>query len=218
MPAQDPLLEDDEEPAAAKRVVAAVTKDMWSQMLRTRGFGLQDGKLTRSPSKSQAPPRAAAPASPSAGKGTARERADDDDERPQAKPSVLASFRRTQSFAPQSKDASTPKPRPPFGRMPSSAVFAAPPVPGVLAQGGADLPVASSSSSKNAMLFLMKSLSLILPTQQSQSFAEHAGPAGCAGCAGHADRTDSSVIGHSPSASIHFGHSLRYPPLTSSCV
>ncbi|KIP11001.1 hypothetical protein PHLGIDRAFT_64495 [Phlebiopsis gigantea 11061_1 CR5-6] len=135
---------DDEEPAAAKRVVAAVTKDMWSRMLRARGFGLQDGKLTRSPSKSQAPPSGNAPDPPSTDEGRARAQASEDgDEPPQAKPSMLASFRRTQSFAPQSKNASTPKPRQPFGRVPSSAVFAAPPV--LLAQGGEELPVASSS-------------------------------------------------------------------------
>lgn len=157
------LLEaDDEEPAAVKRV-PELTQMLWHGLLKPRGFDIQDGKLMRSPSKSQAPPRVPlTEVSPSKGKGRATPAADaggdDDLAEPAPKPSVLASFRRTQSFAPQTKDTSTQ--RQPFQRVASAAAFAAPPADGGLAGDNDDMPVASSSRGSpppvNPNLFLGK--------------------------------------------------------------
>jgi DNA replication regulator DPB11 len=147
----DPLAsldEENEEPAAVKRQ-PAVTLKMWQSMLKPRGFEVQEGKLVRSPSKSQAPPYVPPGAhdSPSKDKDKGKLRPSasvlEMEALPQLKPSVLASFRRSQSFAPQAKDSSTPKQ--PFQRASSSAVFAASPAADILAQGGEDLPFASSS-------------------------------------------------------------------------
>ena len=150
----DPLArldaEEEEEVAAVKRV-PAVTLQIWRSILKPRGFELQEGKLIRSPSKSQNSPNVPPEVhdSPSKGrggdkgKGRAPPLPMDDLMGPQAKPSVLASFRRSQSFAPLPKDSSTPKQ--PFQRATSSAIFAAPPVSGDMAQGGKDPSVASSS-------------------------------------------------------------------------
>lgn len=146
--------DEDEEPAAVKRV-HSVTLQMWGSMLKPRGFALQEGKLVRSPSKSQAPRHVPPEAhdSPSKDKGKSKLRAAVSTSalpmELQAKPSVLASFRRTHSFAPQAKDTSTP--RQPFQRG-VSAIFAAPPVIDILAQGGEDLPVASSSRLESAVV------------------------------------------------------------------
>lgn len=114
--------------------VPAVTLQIWQDLLKPRGFELQEGKLIRSPSKSQNPPRIVPDPfeSPSKNKGKTRAvspEKDDRDAAPAAKPSVIASFRRTQSFMRKPEDSSMQ--RRPFTRVPITM---------------AEPPVASSSS------------------------------------------------------------------------
>ena len=130
----------------------------------SRGFEVAGGKLIRSPSRSQAAREQLQ---------SAREAVGDNDEesasfmeklareakgkRVAAGGSLLASFQRSKSFAPATKDTSTQKGRQPFKRVatigPTSSEDAFWGLPGggdigpVLAQGGADLPVASGSRS-----------------------------------------------------------------------
>lgn len=151
------MLQDDEELAVPKRHKA--TQELWGSMLGSRGIACQDGKLVRSPSKFQAPPRVfpdlqdEPPASKGKSKVVDEDNEDDGEapggepEPPKARPSVLASFRRTQSFAfaPPSKDVSTQKQKQPFSRASTSAVPRT--VGSIVAQGGEDLPVVSSSPS-----------------------------------------------------------------------
>ncbi|EGN99365.1 hypothetical protein SERLA73DRAFT_90716 [Serpula lacrymans var. lacrymans S7.3] len=96
--------EDEEETGQIKRV-PTVTLQLWESLLKPRGFEVTEGKLIRSPSKSQAgqgrsspqghptkpPARAANPAPLAAG-------------------SVISSFRRTNSFAPVAKESSARQP------------------------------------------------------------------------------------------------------------
>ncbi|GJE85651.1 BRCT domain-containing protein [Phanerochaete sordida] len=134
---------DDDEPARALKRVPAVTLQIWQSMLQPRGFALQAGRLVRSPSRSQAAPLPASPVRPHASTARADSDAAERDGARESgeRPSVLRGLSKSASFAPAPRDASTPRP---FARA-SSNIFAAPPDVTVLAQGGADLPVASSS-------------------------------------------------------------------------
>lgn len=105
--------------ATVKRV-PAMTLQIWQDLLKPRGFELQEGKLVRSPSKSQAPPRVVLDPFESPSKNKRKTRAvplekDDGDAVPGTKPSVIASFRRTQSTLRKPEDASTQ--RRPFKRV-----------------------------------------------------------------------------------------------------
>ena len=134
---------EDEEPARALKRVPAVTLQIWQSILQPRGFAMREGRLVRSPSKSQAPPASLHQEQDSPGKDRDKggARAEDTADGATGRPSVLRGLSKSASFAPQTKDASTP--RPPFAR--SSLVFGAPPSGTILAQGGEDLPAASSS-------------------------------------------------------------------------
>ncbi|PSR88716.1 hypothetical protein PHLCEN_2v5067 [Hermanssonia centrifuga] len=129
--------EHEEEELVSLKRVPAVTLQIWGGMLKHRGFEVTAGKLVRSPSKSQAPPLPAHLEKDSPTKS-----------RPKPKPltrdkegSMLASFRRSHSFAPATKDTSTQ--RRPFGRMPTLPDAALSTSIGEEAEQGR--PVASSS-------------------------------------------------------------------------
>ncbi|KAI0363605.1 hypothetical protein BV20DRAFT_1031089 [Pilatotrama ljubarskyi] len=148
---------DEEEVASVKRV-PAVTLHLWESILKPRGFELQEGRLVRSPSKSQSRPdtsyrREPSPSSRASKRGSLRE----GDGEPRALESAISSFRRARSFAPGAKDASTPVGRQqPFRRAPtaggvertSSMSFFGRSVGSVQAAGGvsSDVPVASTSA------------------------------------------------------------------------
>jgi len=97
-------LDDDEEAAAINRAPVA-TLQLWQSLLKPRGFELDGGKLVRSPSKSQTR-RSDSTGLPlpvnGAGNGKGKERE-----------SVIATFRRTTSFAHVQKE---PPIRQPFRR------------------------------------------------------------------------------------------------------
>ncbi|OBZ72552.1 hypothetical protein A0H81_07422 [Grifola frondosa] len=132
--------EEEEEIASVKRV-PAVTLQIWESILKPRGFEVQEGRLVRSPSKSQAPHASnvspTRPASPTRtlSKGIPA--------------SALSSFRRAQSFASAPKDISTQ--RQPFQRTPTisgSSAFLARPVGSAPVPDGNDIdvPIASTSA------------------------------------------------------------------------
>ncbi|EIW57947.1 uncharacterized protein TRAVEDRAFT_72858 [Trametes versicolor FP-101664 SS1] len=153
--------DDDEEIASVKRV-PAVTLHLWESILKPRGFELQQGRLIRSPSKSQSRPdisyrREPSPSARALRRGSLKEGDGD----PLTPASAIQSFRRARSFAPVAKDASTPLSRQPFRRAPtvggegmagsgrtSSLSFLGRPVGSILAAGGisADVPIASASA------------------------------------------------------------------------
>ncbi|KAH7928309.1 hypothetical protein BV22DRAFT_1083119 [Leucogyrophana mollusca] len=97
---------EEEETASIKRI-PAVTLQLWESLLKPRGFGLEGGKLVRSPTKSQlgggSPP--SSPTKPPPPRKAAAP--------PNAKDSVISSFRRANSFACVSKE---PNSRQPFRR------------------------------------------------------------------------------------------------------
>ncbi|OJT01769.1 DNA topoisomerase 2-binding protein 1 [Trametes pubescens] len=153
--------DDDEEIASVKRV-PAVTLHLWESILKPRGFELQQGRLIRSPSKSQSRPdisyrREPSPSARALRRGSLKEGDGD----PLTPASAIQSFRRARSFAPAAKDVSTPLSRQPFRRAPtvageamarsgrtSSSSFLGRSVGGVLAAGGisGDVPIASESA------------------------------------------------------------------------
>ena len=106
--------EDDEEIASVKRVPAATLR-LWQSILKPRGFEVQDGRLVRSPSKSQSRQdtsyrREPSPSSRALRRGSLKA----GDGEPNAPASAISSFRRARSFAPAAKDVSTPLSRQPF--------------------------------------------------------------------------------------------------------
>ncbi|KAI9066144.1 hypothetical protein FKP32DRAFT_1664998 [Trametes sanguinea] len=152
--------DDDEEIASVKRV-PALTLHLWESILKPRGFEVQQGRLIRSPSKSQSRPdtsyrREPSPSSRAGRRGSLK----DGDGEPHAPASALSSFRRARSFAPATKDVSTPLSRQPFKRAPpvgesaltarTSSFFSFPggSIGSIQAAGGilADLPIASTSA------------------------------------------------------------------------
>ncbi|KAI0327027.1 hypothetical protein GY45DRAFT_1257833 [Cubamyces sp. BRFM 1775] len=111
--------EDDEEIASVKRVPAATLR-LWQSILKPRGFEVQDGRLVRSPSKSQSRQdtsyrREPSPSSRALRRGSLKA----GDGEPNAPASAISSFRRARSFAPAAKDVSTPLSRQPFKRAPT---------------------------------------------------------------------------------------------------
>ncbi|KAI0353702.1 hypothetical protein OH77DRAFT_1505190 [Trametes cingulata] len=161
---------DEEEVASVKRV-PAVTLHLWESILKPRGFEVQQGRLVRSPSKSQSQsrskpdtsyrrelsPSARASSSSSSRRGALR----DGDGEPHAPASAISSFRRARSFAPSvgARDASTPVGGQPFRRAPtvgggalgertSSMSFLGRSVGSVQAAAGefSDVPIASTSA------------------------------------------------------------------------
>ncbi|OSC98510.1 hypothetical protein PYCCODRAFT_1480561 [Trametes coccinea BRFM310] len=151
---------DDEEEIASVKRVPALTLHLWESILKPRGFEVQQGRLIRSPSKSQFRPdtsyrREPSPSSRAGRRGSLK----DGDGEPHAPASALSSFRRARSFAPATKDISTPLSRQPFRRAPtvgeaalvartsSFLSFRGGPVGSVQAAGGisSDLPIASTS-------------------------------------------------------------------------
>ena len=104
-PSQDQ--EDSEEEIAVVKRLPAVTLQVWESLLKPRGYEISSGKLIRSPSKSQGSqrPPSPLPAAPVAGK------------------SVISTFRRANSFAPQQIEASGS--RQPFRR--TSTLLGLPP-------------------------------------------------------------------------------------------
>ncbi|TCD70891.1 hypothetical protein EIP91_001199 [Steccherinum ochraceum] len=150
--------EEEEEVASVKRAPDVNKIRIWETIMGSRGFEVAGGKLIRSPSKSQAARQSLPPvrrpvdeeeslSSNAVHKGKGK--------RPAANGSLLASFRRSKSFAPATKDASTPKNgRQPFQRVATAgasssedAFWGVPngEVGEVLAQGGEELPIASGS-------------------------------------------------------------------------
>ncbi|THH28236.1 hypothetical protein EUX98_g5958 [Antrodiella citrinella] len=152
--------EEEEELASVKRV-PNVKLRIWETIMGSRGFEVSGGKLIRSPSKSQAARQSVPPAFPPAdlniGGSTSftAKLAQEENGRPAAAGgSLLASFRRTKSFAPATKDTSTQKAKQPFQLVATLAAVSSEDafwgVPGgeigpILAQGGEDIPVASGS-------------------------------------------------------------------------
>ncbi|KAI0833823.1 hypothetical protein BC628DRAFT_1499098 [Trametes gibbosa] len=111
--------DDDEEIASVKRV-PAVTLHLWESILKPRGFELQQGRLVRSPSKSQAQApkdtsyrREPSPSARALRRGSLKEGDGD----PHMPASAISSFRRARSFAPVAQ--STPVSRHPFRRLPT---------------------------------------------------------------------------------------------------
>ncbi|KAH9933592.1 uncharacterized protein BXZ73DRAFT_89727 [Epithele typhae] len=153
-----PANDDEEEIASVKRV-PAVKLHLWQNVLNSRGFEVQNGRLVRSPSKSQVsaqplprlPPDSPTRAKPSR-RGVLRGGEDSDDDRPAPK-SAINAFSRARSFRPATKDVSTPAVgvRQPFQRTSTSTraiSFLQRSVGSIQAQGGmsADVPVASTSA------------------------------------------------------------------------
>jgi DNA replication regulator DPB11 len=101
-----PTVDDDDELVSVRRVPAE-TLQVWASVLQPRGFVLSNGRLARSPSKSQANQSVAStsPCPP----GPLPVRAQTLHDLPVQKMSSLANFSRVRSFAPVSKDISTPK-------------------------------------------------------------------------------------------------------------
>lgn len=110
--------EDDaeEEIAAVKKRVPAMTLQLWESLLKPRGFEINGGQLLRSPSKSQGPSKIpdddAMQTSPT--RSPAKETGDKNQ-------SVIASFRRANSFATVSKDPAVASARQPFRRTATAA-------------------------------------------------------------------------------------------------
>ncbi|TBU46920.1 PITH domain-containing protein [Dichomitus squalens] len=161
--------EEEEEIASVKRV-PAVTLHLWESILKPRGFEVQDGRLIRSPSKSQvanqqqaqrhrepSPSRIAAVTKGKeklSRRGTLQAGAyEDEDARPVPK-SALSSFQRARSFIPPPQHASTPvgARQQPFQRATTTASrtssFLQRSVGSVHAAGGVstEVPVASTSA------------------------------------------------------------------------
>ncbi|KAI8969897.1 hypothetical protein BD414DRAFT_502526 [Trametes punicea] len=149
---------DDEEEIASVKRVPALTLHLWESILKPRGFEVQEGRLIRSPSKSQSRPDTSYHREPSPSRRAERHGLlKESDREPHAPASALSSFRRARSFAPATKDASTPVSRQPFRRAPtvgegalasrtSSLSFLGRSVGSVQAAVGVDLPVASTSA------------------------------------------------------------------------
>lgn len=136
---------------AVKRV-PAITLQIWGSMLRPRGFELQHGKLVRSPSKSQNPPRPIdiVDESPTKTKGKGRDVGKAGlnevlDVPPQR--SVLATFRSTHSSASQRNDGSSHHRL--FKRVPTVLNISDPPY--VLKEHGAAQPIASTGLATDAI-------------------------------------------------------------------
>lgn len=98
-----PGIEEEDELVSVRRVPAE-TLQVWESVLRPRGFVLAEGRLQRSPSKSQSQP----PTSPRSA-GTLPARAMTLQNLTSARTSALQGLSRVNSFAPMSKDVSTPK-------------------------------------------------------------------------------------------------------------
>lgn len=100
---------ENEEVAVAVKRVPTVTLQIWRSILGPRGFALQHGKLIRSPSKAPNPPvqpDKEADGSPLKTGAEGQVGSSRDGEQLPQPQSLLASFRRTQSYASQSKDTS----------------------------------------------------------------------------------------------------------------
>ena len=151
--------EDEEEIASVKRVPNATLR-LWQSILKPRGFEVQEGRLVRSPSKSQSRQdtsyrREPSPSSRALRRGSLKA----GDGEPNAPASAISSFRRARSFAPAAKDVSTPLSRQPFKRAPtvtegaivgrnSSLSFLGRSVGSLQCAGGisSDIPIASTSA------------------------------------------------------------------------
>lgn len=117
---------NEEETAVAVKRIPSVTLQIWKSMLQPRGFDIQQGKLIRSPSKSQALPNAHNTDLEDSPGGRPRaavhelERARNNQESGQKgdeagtskQASILSSFRRSQSFMLPMNDASVPRQQP----------------------------------------------------------------------------------------------------------
>ncbi|KAH8094535.1 hypothetical protein BXZ70DRAFT_1072697 [Cristinia sonorae] len=174
--------EEEEETASVKRV-PDVKLRIWGSIMGSRGFEVSGGKLVRSPSKSQTArpslPPAPHPMDDDDG-DNALPRLDDGPpgKKPAAGGSLLASFRRSKSFAPATKDTSTQqKAKQPFQRMatvPASSEDAFWGVPGgevgpILAQGGADIPIASGSRAPASLAVAKESSFLVAGSSRAKS-------------------------------------------------
>ncbi|KAH0833426.1 hypothetical protein J3R83DRAFT_12539 [Lanmaoa asiatica] len=111
-----PIDGEEEEIAIINKPVPAVTLQLWQSLLKPRGFELDGGKLVRSPSKSQA--KRSPPSTPTRSQarpnlvnhnGNGVEHGKEKE-----KESVISSFRRTKSFAPD--PVKEPTVRQPFRR------------------------------------------------------------------------------------------------------
>ncbi|KAG6919626.1 hypothetical protein DXG01_003490 [Tephrocybe rancida] len=98
--------EPEEELAAVKRLPAA-TLQLWGSLLGRRGYEISDGELIKSPSKGPQPPVPPPPQSPLAEKG---------------KGSLIAQFRRSNSFAPPRSEATSSSRPQPFRRTRTTLV------------------------------------------------------------------------------------------------
>lgn len=142
--ASDSLYDEDEEGPVLVAPLPAVTAQAWEGMLKSRGFQRRGSNFVSA--SGVASPNTKKIPRPLKRSVTELPRTIGDK---QAK--VLASFRRTDSFAPAVKDASTPRPRQPlpFRRAATlvdiTSSFIAPQTDTIIAQGGDVLPEASSS-------------------------------------------------------------------------
>ena len=160
--APPPGNEEDEEIASVKRV-PEVKLHLWGSVLKSRGFEVKDGRLIRSPSKSQVAasqqehaldksPTRVTSTNKQSRRGTLKDLEDDQGDKSGPR-SAISAFSRARSFAPPPRDASTPVGaiRQPFQRastMSRTSSFLQRPVGSVQAQGGvsSDLPIASTSA------------------------------------------------------------------------
>ncbi|KAI0763303.1 hypothetical protein BD413DRAFT_211081 [Trametes elegans] len=153
---------DEEEEIASVKRVPAVTLGLWESILKPRGFEVQQGRLVRSPSKSQYRPdtsyrREPSPSSRASKRGSLKA----GDGEPNAPVSAISAFRKARSFAPAPQNALTPLSRQLFKRAPTagananafgvrspSLAFLGRSVGSVQAEGGisSDLPIASTSA------------------------------------------------------------------------
>lgn len=150
--------EEEEETASVKRI-PDVKLGIWHALMNSRGFEVSQGRLIRSPSKSQAARQSQAGQQEAEDDGfsatfKSRMAHDAKGKKSAAGGSLLASLHRSKSFAPASKDTSTQKGKQPFQRVATQGVTSSEDafwgVPGgavgpILAQGGLDVPVASGS-------------------------------------------------------------------------
>jgi DNA replication regulator DPB11 len=110
LPGGASVTEDDESEVVSVRRPASETLQVWESLLRPRGFALVDGRLARSPSKASSQPAGERSTSPCPAPRILRPAISlRDGAAAGLKASALAGFSRAHSFAPASKDVSTPK-------------------------------------------------------------------------------------------------------------
>jgi DNA replication regulator DPB11 len=107
-PSEDSHNQDEPEEIAAMKRLPAITLKVWQSLLKPRGFEIADGKLVRSPSKSQEYEKPLLPLPPLSPRPTTAKAPPVG----AAEGSIISAFRRANSFAPQRGDASASRHQP----------------------------------------------------------------------------------------------------------